>query len=393
MLYSKYKIKLKEKLWISLKEFFYLNRIKDSNIVQNLNYDDSGNQKKALICYLVKGYFINVEKNLGRTIIYEIFKITKIFSEMDYCIDLVDGNDSKLIPLVAEKKYDLIFGFGEIFYQISKLQPDAISILYMTENHPDFSFKEEKKRLDYFFERHKKRVKIQRSGQFYNLCHLEKKYSEVITLGEINSLNQQYENIYSLFPTGIINPDFIYNKKNHLLSRKKFLWLGSSGAIHKGLDILIDVFKERNDITLIVGGLIKSDKKILDFSNRNNILDYGHIDIKSQNFLNIIENCSYIILPSCSEGFSTSITTGMLHGLIPIVMKDTGFNKLTNNAIFLNDYSIEYIDSKLNELSCATAEDLNSFSQKVYNFAQNNFTSRVFETNFRKIINSITKSS
>lgn len=372
-----------------LKDFFYLNTIRDFNIVQNINYDDSANQKRALICYLAKGYFINLEHNIGRTIVYEIFKIIKVFSEMDYCIDLVDGNNPKLIPLVADKNYDLIFGFGETFYQISTLQPMAISILYLTENLPEFSYKEEKKRLDYFFERHKKRVKIQRSGQFYKLYHLEKKYSEIITLGEIKSLNQKYKNIYSIFPTGIINSKFSYKEKDHLLSRKRFLWLGSSGAIHKGLDILIDVFKNRDDITLIIGGLIKPDKKVFDFPNRNNILDCGYIDIKSEAFLKITENCSYIILPSCSEGFSTSIATGMLHGLIPIVMKDTGFNKLMDNAIFLDDYSIEYIDNKLSELSCDSPDDLNRFSEKVYNFAQNNFTSPVFETNFRKIINRI----
>jgi glycosyltransferase involved in cell wall biosynthesis len=211
----------------------------------------------------------------------------------------------------------------------------------------------------------------------------------VITLGEINSLRQQYKTIYSIFPTGILNSKFVYNKKDHLLTRKNFLWLGSSGAIHKGLDILIDVFKKRDDITLTIGGLLQQEKKILNFSNRSNIFDHGHIDIKTDTFLNIVQKCSYIILPSCSEGFSTSISTGMLHGLIPIVMNDTGFNKLSTNAIFLNDYSIEYIDNKLTELSNAIPEDLNSFSKNVYNFAQNNFTSRAFETNFRKIINNI----
>ena len=130
---------------------------------------------------------------------------------------------------------------------------------------------------------------------------------------------------------------------------------------------------------------------MLDFPDRNNISDYGHIDIKSHTFLNIIQNCSYIILPSCSEGFSTSITTGMLHGLIPIVMKDTGFNKLMDNAIFLDDYSTEYIDSKLNELSCALPEELNLFSKKVFDYARENFLISTFEMRFRIIINEIMK--
>lgn len=391
MTISIFKLKIKEKLWVYIERFFYSQKMRDSNAVLNINYNNGENQQKLLISYKANGYFINLENKLGRTVLFEIFEIAKIFSELGFCIDIIDCNDTKILKLISNKKYNLIFGFGENFYQISKLQPEAISILYMTENLPDFSYQEEKKRLDYFFARHKKRIKIQRSGEFYKLYHLEKKYSEVITLGEIIFSNNYYKNTYSVFPTGIINPQFTFNKKNHLLTRKNFLWLGSSGAIHKGLDILIDVFKKREDINLIICGLTKVDKIMLDFPDRNNISDYGHIDIKSDTFLNIIQNCSYIILPSCSEGFSTSITTGMLHGLIPIVMKDTGFNKLMDNAIFLDDYSTEYIDSELNELSCALPEELNLFSKKVFDYARENFLISTFEMRFRIIINDIMK--
>ncbi len=377
--------KTKDKIWVRLKENFYIHRIKDSNIVQNINFDVHS-QKKLLISYVVTGYFVNIEKTNGKTLINEIFKIVKIFSELGYCIDIIDCNNIQSVKLVSEKKYDLIFGFGESFYQITKLQPEAISILYMTENHPFISYREEKRRLDYYFTRHGRYIKLERSGNFYKLHHLDTKYSYVITLSETEPLLNHYKNPYTIFPTGIINPQLISTKKNHQLSRKHFLWLGSRGAIHKGLDLLIDIFSKRDDIILHVCGLSVKEKKLINFPKRKNIIEYGYIDIKSDIFLKIMEKCTYIILPSCSEGFSTSITTGMLHGLIPIVMKDTGFNRLGDNAIFLDDYRLDYLNNKLNELAVESPEKLNIFSKKVFDYAHNNFIISVFERNFRNII-------
>lgn len=378
--------KIKNRIWLYLKDIFYDQRITDSDLVQNINYDCTDNQKRLLICYRANGYFTDMEKRLGRTVLYEIFKIINVFSELNYCIDLIDCNNNKPLELIKNKTYDVIFGFGENFYQTSKQQPSAVSILYMTENHPAFSLAEEKKRLDYFHKRRGKNAKIQRSGEFYKLYHFDIKYSYVIAMGELEPLKYQYPHPKTIYPTGIINPNFTHKEKDQASSRKHFLWLGSKGAIHKGLDILIDIFVNRDDITLHVGGLTKQEREEIDFPKRSNIIEYGHIDIKSDLFLKIVDTCSFIILPSCSEGCATSVLTGMLHGLIPVVMKDAGFNRLGQYAIFLEDYKIDNIDPKLTELSTEAPEALNSFSKKIFDFAAKNFINSSFETNFRTIV-------
>ena len=384
--------KIKKKIWFHIKDYFYSQRVFDSPIVMNINNDCSPNQKKALLCYVTYGYFYDFEKsNIGRTIPFEIFKLVNVFSELGYCIDIIGCNDVKSIPIVKSKQYDLIFGFGETFYQIVKHQPLALSILYMTENHPNFSLQEEKKRNDYFYARHGKKIALSRSGSFYQNKHMEIKYSHVITLSETEPLKTQYDNPYTIFPTGIINPNYIFKNKNHQRTKNNFLWLGSSGVIHKGLDLLIDIFNHRNDVVLHICGLSDIEKKMLNLKQRENIIEYGHIDIKSEIFLEIIEKCSFIILPSCSEGCSTSITTGMLHGLIPIVMKNAGFDRLLDNSIFLDDYGVEYLDKKLTEFQNYTPNELQLFSRKVFDFARSNFSISTFEKNFKRIIIDITK--
>ncbi len=381
--------KAKEFIWRKIKGSFNHLRARDTPVIRNINLDSGNIQRKVLISYLTIGYVTNTEKNTGRTIILEIFKIVKVFSELGFSIDLINCNDVKSIEIIKDTKYDLIFGFGEVFFMMTQLQPEALAVLYMTEQHPAVSYIEENKRIEYFYERHKKHIPIMRSGQFYKIEHLEKKYNAIITLSETEPLKSIYNQSYTIFPTGIINSRFVYADKDHSIARKNFLWLGSSAVIHKGLDLLIDIFSRRDDIFLHICGTNPKVRKLLQIPDMINIIDYGYIDIQSDTFLDIAKKCSYSILPSCAEGCATSITTSMLHGLIPVVMKDTGFNRLSDNCIFLNDFKIEYLDTVISELSNSNIEDLISLRLKSYLFARKEFVLPAFERNFHFIMSDI----
>ncbi len=76
----------------------------------------------------------------------------------------------------------------------------------------------------------------------------------------------------------------------------------------------------------------------------------------------------------------------MLYGLIPVVNKDTGFNRLNDKAIFFDNYKIQNIEKVLNNLAGKEAADLESLSHKVKDFASANFTLEAFESRFLEII-------
>lgn len=385
-----FKTRLTKKLWHNFRDRFYLERIEDTAVIQNINFTASRTQKKAVVSYLTTSYTADWDnQNIGRTQPLEILSIVKVLTDLDYAIDIVNCNDLHALPIIASKKYDLIFGFGEVFYQLTQKHPNAMSIIYMTEHHPDFADREEKKRIAYFYERHKQKARIVRSGNYYKSHYFNKLYTHVITMSEVEPFKNSYRNPYSIFPTGVVNSDFKFEGKDHSTGRRNFLWLGSFGAVHKGLDILLDVFENRDDIVLHIAGLSEEDEKLLNPKKRKNIINHGYIDIKSDNFLEVVKTCSFIILPSCSEGFSTAITTGMLHGLIPIVMKDTGFNRLNENVILLEDYKVSYVDNKLTEITEVSINDIEQFNKSVYEFAKENFMLDSFERKFQKIMQSI----
>lgn len=384
--------KIKDRIWRFVRDRFYPYRVKDSPLVLNINYNCSYSQKRVLICYLPHFYFQTIDlSTIGRTIPFEIFKIVKILSEFGYSIDLISVNDTKALDIVKGNRYSLIFGFGETFLKMTQLQPTALSVFYVTENHPKFSFIEEKKRLDYFYERHKRKASIERSGRYYTTHHVAVTYDHIIAMGEVEQFSDQYERVYSIYPTGFLNSDFVFKHKDHINTRKHFLWLGSSAVIHKGLDLLIDIMTTRDDITLHICGLDPKGRKLLDVPQKSNIVDYGFVNINSDTFLKIVEKCSFSILPSCSEGMATSITTSMLHGLIPVVIKDTGFNRLGENAIFLDDYRIEYLNEMVSKLAEYELDELELLSKKVFEFASKNFKVEAYEKEFRSILLEILK--
>lgn len=368
---------------------YFLNGKLKRKFIFNINKDFTQNQKEVLISYITSFAETMPLENSTHPNRFEALQIIKFFINNNYTIDVIDCNSKEYLSLVKHKKYDVIFGFGETFYEISKNNPKAKKIMYITENHPDFSFKKEKERVDYFKKRHKKNVKLARSGIYYKNEHFSVA-DYFIIMGRQNEFLQYNKKIYDINPTGLINKEYKFKEKNHTVSKKNFLWLGSNGAIHKGLDLLIDIFSKRDDITLHICGLNRKDKHILKIPNKKNIIEYGRINVNSNQFLNLVDKCSFIILPSCSEGMSTSILTGMLHGLIPIVTKNSGgLDKLKDKALYLEDYKINYVENRINEFINFDTDFLKKMQYEVFNYSRKNFQLINFKENFYKIMNEI----
>lgn len=356
-------------------------------MVKNINLNLNKKQKRVLISYIDYFAITSFSGKIIHTNIRESVQIIDVFKELDYVIDVAYCNSEEVLKFLKIEKYDVIFGFGKVFYEMAKLNNHSKKILYVTEHHPEYSLQKETERNHYFYERTGKRIKLRRTGEFYKEEHF-KNLNSLVILGEKFPFIKYNYPIFQIFPTGLINENYKISNRNFNSSKKNFLWLGSYGAVHKGLDLLTEIFSKNEEIILHICGFNKSEK-YLKIPKKDNIINYGLIDVKSSLFLELTQKCSYIILPSCSEGFSTSIATGMLHSMIPVVCKDTGFNRLDCNCIFLEDYKLEYIEEKIVELSKKKNEWLEEKHKKVYGFARENFSLVKFSENIRIIVGEI----
>jgi len=314
------------------------------------NYFKTDYKKRALLSYITYPFKKN---SMNHTNYYEVTAWASVLNELGYQVDIVQYNNCPYNLEII--KYDLICGFGDVFNIYMKTSlVKAKTIIYATGMHVSVQNTNTLKRLRDVYE--KKGVWLGDSVRF-----VDKSWSfhssfvdATIALGNEFCANSYIEytsssNVYKLDSLffRIFDYNEIINRKFDD-SQKHFLWFGSSGAIHKGLDLLLEYFATNSSITLHIAGSI--DKEV-DFTSvyykelfeTSNIIYHGFIDIKTNSFKNILKQCSFLIYPSCSEGGSPSVLTCIGNGgLFPIITKETTVD--IPYKIWIDDFNIESID-------------------------------------------------
>ena len=115
--------------------------------------------------------------------------------------------------------------------------------------------------------------------------------------------------------------------------RRNFIWFGSVGLAHKGLDLALEAFVRMPELTLTVVGGIDLDPDFKAAFQRElyatpNIRTPGWISATSPEFAALLRDQVGVVYPSCAEGGAGSVIVCMHGGLIPIVTRsasiDTG---------------------------------------------------------------------
>jgi len=124
--------------------------------------------------------------------------------------------------------------------------------------------------------------------------------------------------------------DIDLGAKDFSEARKHYLWFGSSGLLHKGLDFVIEYFASHPDLFLHICGASHGEREFFDYyqpiiDRCSNIIDHGFIQIDSAQFISIMDSCAFVVFFSASEGGSPALLNVMANGgLIPLVNKAVG---------------------------------------------------------------------
>jgi glycosyltransferase involved in cell wall biosynthesis len=175
--------------------------------------------------------------------------------------------------------------------------------------------------------------------------------------------------------------------------RKSYLWMGGSGLVLKGLDLVLEAFSSMPDYTLTVCGPVESERDFRDAFHKElyltpNIRTIGFIDIGSERFPGIASECIAIIYPSASEGQAGSVIDGMHAGLIPLVSSASGVDPGPGGFI-LEDVSAKGIEEAVRMVSGLPDEELVRRSRETWSYAMANYTREKFSGEYRRIITEI----
>jgi len=362
----------------------------------NLNAVDKC-QKRALLSYLDVG---NIKlDNIGHANFYQAVQMTHALIKSDFCIDVCYCNDPLAFEFIKNEKYDVIIGLGDVYKKACEhcSKEDTVKILFVTENFPLVVEKKFAERIEYFKSRHPKisfKSSSVRSGYYDEEIFKMSNYAIAMTSSfNIEPMKAYVRKTYQINANVLKNTAYKFVKSERLpsikSSRNRFLWFGSLGLIHKGVDILLDAFKELPDLSLEFYGLYANEKKLFNKLKPVNANDCGCVNVQKDEFIDkVVKRHCFMLLASCSEGMSTAVATCMLHGIIPVVTKESGFEPC-DCIIELPDFKVETVKNAVLKLCEMSDEEVLNLSEKTYNYAMANFSLEHFDVSFNSTLKEI----
>jgi glycosyltransferase involved in cell wall biosynthesis len=353
----------------------------------------SPSRGSVLLCYNNKAFFLKPDEAVSNdhTNIWESLQIGRTFLELGYRVDVIHEDNDRFVPA---KHYSFFVGNRINFDRIAEsLNQDCVKILHIDTAHWLF----------HNFSEHRRLLAVQQRRGFTlpklrslkpNLAIEHADYATILgndfTIGTYRYANKPLYRVPISSPVQYSWPE----DKDFEASRRQFLWFGSKGFVHKGLDLVLEAFAEMPDYQLTVCGPIDKDP---DFKNAYhtelyrtpNVHTVGWVDIESQNFLEICRRCIALIYPSCSEGGGGSVISCMHAGLIPIVSREASVDVNEDFGLVLKECSIQEIKNSIKNISSLSSEELQRMARAAWNFARANHTRERFAEEYRNVISLI----
>ena len=151
----------------------------------------------------------------------------------------------------------------------------------------------------------------------------------------------------------------------HTIERagRAFLWFFGSGAVHKGLDRVLEAFAREPSLELHVVGNIADEHDFIEAYRHElfalaNIHWHGPLDPGGAAFAHVLARCSFVVAPSCSEGTSPATATALKAGLYPLVSRATGIDLPDGCGRYLESCTVEEITSAAREVAALGDDEL-----------------------------------
>lgn len=319
-------------------------------------------------------------------------RMAEIFVKFGYAVDVIANENKEFIP---ERDYAFFVDTRMNFERLAPLlNKNCVKILHVTTAHPYFHNAAEANRLMALQERRHVTV---RSRRFMPLKYsVAVEYADCLTVpSEFCLKTFRYANKpFYVVPNAA---ELVYpwtEAKNYESCRTQFMWLGSHGMVHKGLDLVLEAFLEMPEYHLTVCGPVANEKDFervytQELYHRPNIQTIGWVDIGGPEFINLAAQCVGLVYPSCSEGSAGAVITCMHAGLIPIISNESGVDVSNDVGVILKNCSIQEIKEAVCRIAHLSAQELNERSRKAWEFARANHTMENFEIQYEKMVEKI----
>lgn len=310
--------------------------------------------RHGLLLYVTRP-FLDEATDFRHQNLQQVKVLARVLGELGYNVDVIDFNARRVrLPRAYDLVIDLHPGLNPVYW--NHLAPAAKRIAYITGSNPSFANRAESERLEALYRRRGRRLRPRRHSRPFDKPLMES-YDAMFFIGNAYTLRTYEE--FRLKRVCLIRNTGYPELLNDDVTTKRpdtFLYLGSTGQVHKGLDRLLEVFARNPHLKLYVGGHFEAERDFFRLYRRElmetpNVVPLGYVDVSSARFRAVAAASGYVVMPSCSEGTAGGVLTAMSAGVVPIVSRECGFE----------DSEVHHLDSC--SLGCLE-ETLNRFASK-----------------------------
>ena len=318
---------------------------------------DGGSAGRVLLSYINDPFFLKPGEPvpIGHTHFWESREIANTFLELGYEVDVIRYSNRSFVP---QEDYSLLIDSRFNLERLSGLlNSDCLRIMHADAAHCLFHNAAEARRLLELQQRRGVTLRPQRA-MAHNLgiehAHCLTILGNRFTIDTYRYADKPTYRVPVSTPVLYPWPD----DKDFDRVRKNYMWFGSGGFVHKGLDLVLEAFAGMPDYHLTICGPIANplERDFVDAFRKElyetpNIHTVGWTDISSAEFVRLANGCAGLVYPSCSEGGGASVLSCMHAGMIPIVSYESSVDIEPAYGAVLENCSVDTIRSSVRAVS------------------------------------------
>ena len=259
---------------------------------------------RALVSYIIDGLLVDPAQPLPRshTNYWESRQIARTFAELGYRTDVIHWTNADFTPAAP---YDV---FVDVRLNMERLAPlvgdDCVKIQHIETAHHAFHNPAQLARLEALAERRGVEIqprKMLEENRAIETADWGVAVGNDFTIGTYAHAGKQVLRVPISVPREYPWPD----AKDFEACRRRYIWFGSGGLVHKGLDLVLEAFAGLPDHQLVVCGPIHVERDFEAAYARElyatpNIHTVGWVDVAGERFRAICERSLVVVYPSCS---------------------------------------------------------------------------------------------
>lgn len=311
---------------------------------------------------------------------WESHRMAHTFVEMGYRVDAISWTNRRFLPT---KHYDVAIDVRHNLERLAPhLAPEALKVLHIDVAHPS----------------------VHNAGQLARVEALEARRGVRLSAPRLMPPNRGIEtaDCATILGNAFTQQSYAFagkplfripistsvtfpppDGKNLEAARRSFLWFGSGGLVHKGLDLVLEAFAGLPDFRLVVCGPVRRERDVQRAFYRElyetpNIETVDWVDVAGPRFRRIAAGCLGTVYPSCSEGGGGSVITCLHAGLLPVVSREASVDVDESFGTVLPESSVGAVQAAVRELAARPTETLAAMARRGWEHARRHHTRERF---------------